>query len=129
MSRAGAGRSVDRLAGRSPCTEPELYAGAVFRAELAKLKIKVDGSTMVGATPASQPRTGWPGTARCTLADLLIPFMKLSNNMHAEALTKTMGRVNGGSGSWTAGLAVTTGYLRRGSTCRWPACRSPTAPV
>ena len=38
--------------------------------------------------------------------------MKLSNNMHAEALTKAMSRANGGSGTWKSGLAVTTSYLR-----------------
>ena len=33
--------------------KPELYAGAVFRAELAKLKIKVVGPTMSSSTPTS----------------------------------------------------------------------------
>ena len=92
--------------------KPELYAGAVFRAELAKLKIKVVGPTMIGSTPTSN-RKRVARDRSMTLARLLVPFMKLSNNMHAEALTKTMGRVKGGSGSWKAGLAVTTGYLRR----------------
>jgi D-alanyl-D-alanine carboxypeptidase/D-alanyl-D-alanine-endopeptidase (penicillin-binding protein 4) len=92
--------------------KPELYAAAVFRAELAKLKINVVGSTMTGSTPASN-RKRVARDRSMTLARLLVPFMKLSNNMHAEALTKTMGRVESGSGSWQAGLAVTTSYLRR----------------
>ena len=92
--------------------KPELYAGAVFRAELAKLKIKVVGSTMIGRTPTTN-RKRVARDRSMTLARLLVPFMKLSNNMHAEALTKTMGRVKSGSGTWTAGLAVTRGYLRR----------------
>ena len=105
---------VGRAAGYWQITvhQPELYAGAVFRAELAKQKIKVDGSTMIGSTPTSS-RKRVARDRSMTLARLLVPFMKLSNNMHAEALTKTMGRVKGGSGSWKAGLAVTTGYLRR----------------
>ncbi len=37
--------------------KPELYAGAVFRAELAKLKIKVDGPTKIMTTPA-EPADG-----------------------------------------------------------------------
>jgi serine-type D-Ala-D-Ala carboxypeptidase/endopeptidase (penicillin-binding protein 4) len=92
--------------------KPELYAGAVFRAELAKLKIKVVGSTVIGSTPPTH-RKRVARDRSMTLARLLVPFMKLSNNMHAEALTKTMGRVERGSGSWKAGLAVTTDYLRR----------------
>jgi serine-type D-Ala-D-Ala carboxypeptidase/endopeptidase (penicillin-binding protein 4) len=92
--------------------KPELYAGAILRAELAKLKITVVGSTMIGRTPPSN-RKRLARDRSMTLAKLLVPFMKLSNNMHAEALTKTMGRVSGGSGTWQAGLEVTTRYLRR----------------
>ena len=90
--------------------KPELYAGAVFRAELTKLKIKVDGPTKILTTPANQ-RTVVGRDTSMPLSDLLIPFMKLSNNMHAEALTKAMGRVDG-RGTWKDGLAVTTGYLK-----------------
>ena len=88
---------------------PELLAAAVFRAELAKHKITV-GSTLLATTPDD----GHHLVARDTsmrLADLMVPFMKLSNNMHAEHLTKAMSRRTGGSGSWPDGVAVTTEYL------------------
>jgi D-alanyl-D-alanine carboxypeptidase/D-alanyl-D-alanine-endopeptidase (penicillin-binding protein 4) len=91
---------------------PELYAAAVFRAELAEVGVKVNGSTLVAVTPSSR-RTRVARDRSRTLGQLLVPFMKLSNNMHAEHLTKTMGRVSGGSGSWKSGLAVTLRYLRK----------------
>ncbi len=90
---------------------PDLYAGAVFRAELAKVGITVEGSTIASAMPAKFHHL----VARdhsMRLSSLMVPYMKLSNNMHAEALTKTMGRVGGRPGTWRDGLAVTTGYLR-----------------
>jgi len=104
--------------GRSPgywqttVHRPELYAAAVFRTELTKVGVKIEGPTQVGSTPTST-RTRVARDRSMTLAKLLIPFMKLSNNMHAEHLTKTMSRVTGGPGTWKSGLAVTTGYLRR----------------
>lgn len=91
---------------------PELYAAAVFRAELAEAGVLVTGPTQVRATPA-EGRTRVARDRSMRLAQLLVPFMKLSNNMHAEHLTKTMGRQMSGSGTWKAGLAVTRDYLRR----------------
>ncbi len=91
--------------------KPQLYAGAVFRAELAKRGITVTGRTATATTPASKRRV--LGTDRSmTLAELLVPFLKLSNNMHAEALTKAMGRAKGRPGNWPDGLAVTRSYLK-----------------
>ncbi|HLL62080.1 MAG TPA: D-alanyl-D-alanine carboxypeptidase/D-alanyl-D-alanine-endopeptidase [Propionibacteriaceae bacterium] len=105
---------IGRSAGSWQITvhRPELYAAAVFRAELAEVGVKVEGATLVGATPSGN-RTRVARDRSRTLAQLLVPFMKLSNNMHAEHLTKTMSRVTGGSGTWKSGLAVTTRYLRR----------------
>ena len=42
-----------------------------------------------------------------TVAELLVPFLKLSNNLHAEALTKAMGTGQGRPGNWNDGIAVT----------------------
>lgn len=110
--RVPRGRSGSRLI---TVHRPELYAAAVFRAELAKLKITIAGRTKVGATP----RDGRELIARdrsMPLNELLIPFMKLSNNMHAEALTKAMSRETGGAGTWRDGLAVTTAYMAKVGT-------------
>ena len=107
--RVPQGRSGSRLI---TVHRPELYAAAVFRAELARLKITITGSTKVGATP-SAGRELIARDRSMRLHDLLIPFMKLSNNMNAEALTKAMSRETGGSGTWRGGLAVTTAYMKK----------------
>ena len=91
--------------------KPELYAGAVFRAELAKLKITVGAKTVIQSTPGDLRHVVGRDTS-VTLSELLVPFLKLSNNLHAETLTKVMGRAAGRPGNWTDGLAVTTAYLK-----------------
>lgn len=91
---------------------PELYAAAVFRAELSKLKITVTGSSRLGATPPTKRKQVARDTSM-PLSELLVPFMKLSINMHAETLTKTMGTRKGRPGNWRDGLSLTTGYLRQ----------------
>jgi len=90
---------------------PELYAAAVFRAELSRAGVRVDGGTVVVGTPASS-RTRLARDTSMPLSDLLVPFLKLSNNMHAEALTKAMAARSGRPGSWAAGLKITTAYLK-----------------
>ncbi len=106
--RIGSGRSTTRLI---TVSRPDLYAAAVFRAELKKAGVTVRGATTALATPASGRRV--IGTDySMPLSQLLVPFMKLSNNMHAEALTKAMGAQRSGApGSWTNGLAATRAYL------------------
>ncbi len=106
--RVGAGRSGSRLI---TVNRPDLYAAAVFRAELKKAGVTVRGGTTVLVTPTSGRRV--LGTDySMPLSQLLVPFMKLSNNMHAEALTKAMGaKRSGAPGTWAKGLAATRAYL------------------
>ncbi|WP_405583409.1 D-alanyl-D-alanine carboxypeptidase/D-alanyl-D-alanine-endopeptidase [Streptomyces sp. NBC_01092] len=91
--------------------DPTGYAAAVFRDALAEHGVKVAGPTRTGLrTPAAARRLASHDSM--PLKDLLIPFMKLSNNMHAEILTKAMGVKISGEGSWEAGLAAIGGYLK-----------------
>ncbi|MGW0313380.1 D-alanyl-D-alanine carboxypeptidase/D-alanyl-D-alanine endopeptidase [Streptomyces flavidovirens] len=92
--------------------EPTGYAAAVFADALTAHGVRVMGLTRLGRpTPKdAQPlatHTSMP------LKELMRPFMKLSNNMHAEALTKTIGYETAGNGTWSAGLAGISSYLRK----------------
>ena len=89
---------------------PELYAGAVLRAELAKVGVRVAGPTVIGTTPATGRRLLGRDTSM-PLSSLLRPFLKYSNNMIAESLGKAMSRKTGGKGTWAGGIAQTRAYL------------------
>ncbi|QCX76936.1 D-alanyl-D-alanine carboxypeptidase DacC precursor [Streptomyces sp. YIM 121038] len=92
--------------------EPTRYAAAVFRDALAAHGVKVSGPTRAGrATPKGAHELA--SHASMPLKDLLVPFMKLSNNMHAESLTKAMGyEATGRPGNWGDGIAAIGGYLK-----------------
>jgi D-alanyl-D-alanine carboxypeptidase/D-alanyl-D-alanine-endopeptidase (penicillin-binding protein 4) len=91
--------------------DPTGYAASVFRDALAAHGIRVGGATRLGqATPAGA--TTLAGHRSMTLKDLLIPFLKLSNNMHAEIITKAIGRQASGQGTWAAGLAAIDDYVK-----------------
>jgi D-alanyl-D-alanine carboxypeptidase/D-alanyl-D-alanine-endopeptidase (penicillin-binding protein 4) len=94
---------------------PELYAAAVMRSELVRAGIVVRGGTTSFTTPRAG-RTVLATDTSMPLRQLLVPFLKLSNNMHAEALTKAMSRAEGGPGSWPDGLTHTLAYLRKVGT-------------
>ncbi|MGB3438546.1 MAG: D-alanyl-D-alanine carboxypeptidase/D-alanyl-D-alanine-endopeptidase [Actinophytocola sp.] len=89
--------------------EPTGYAAALFRAALGKHGVKVLGTTALGATPASAPVVA--SRQSMPLRELAVPFLKLSNNLHAEILVKAMGRKTSGQGTWSAGLAAVADRL------------------
>jgi serine-type D-Ala-D-Ala carboxypeptidase/endopeptidase (penicillin-binding protein 4) len=84
--------------------EPTRYVLQVFSEKLTQAGILLNGRKEIGRVPEHAKRlihhTSMP------LAELLIPFMKLSNNGHAEILVKEMGKQVKGEGSWEAGMDV-----------------------
>ncbi|QNN55134.1 D-alanyl-D-alanine carboxypeptidase/D-alanyl-D-alanine-endopeptidase [Nocardioides mesophilus] len=91
--------------------DPTAYAADVLARALAAEGIRVDGTVREGAVSESARVLARHDSM--TLEQLLTPFLKLSNNMHAEALVKTMGAEATGTGSWGAGLAVVRDYVKR----------------
>jgi len=91
--------------------EPQLYAADVFKRALAAQGVKVDGRIKTAATPVDKARQ-LARDESMTVGELLTPFMKLSNNMHAETLVKAMGAVASASGTWPAGLDIVTDYAK-----------------
>jgi D-alanyl-D-alanine carboxypeptidase/D-alanyl-D-alanine-endopeptidase (penicillin-binding protein 4) len=89
--------------------EPTGYAAALFRAALGKHGVKVLGQTARGATPANAPVVA--SRKSMPLSELAVPFLKLSNNLHAEILVKAMGRKTSGKGTWSAGLDAVADVL------------------
>jgi D-alanyl-D-alanine carboxypeptidase/D-alanyl-D-alanine-endopeptidase (penicillin-binding protein 4) len=90
--------------------EPTGYAADIFRSALHRHGVRVLGRTVLGqATPADAAPVARHDSM--TLAELMTPFLKLSNNGHAEVLTKELGRVISGSGTWSAGLAAIGEYV------------------
>jgi D-alanyl-D-alanine carboxypeptidase/D-alanyl-D-alanine-endopeptidase (penicillin-binding protein 4) len=91
--------------------EPTGYAADVFRRALAAHGVRVLGRSTLGqATPGGTATVA--SHQSMTLAQLMVPFLKLSNNGHAEVLTKAIGRQVSGAGTWSAGLAAITSYVR-----------------
>ena len=89
--------------------EPTGYAAALFRAALDRHGVRVHGPTTRAAVPATA--TTVATRESMPLRALLTPFLKLSNNMHAEILVKAMGRATRDAGTWSAGLAAVADRL------------------
>jgi D-alanyl-D-alanine carboxypeptidase/D-alanyl-D-alanine-endopeptidase (penicillin-binding protein 4) len=82
--------------------EPTGLVAQLFAHDLRAHGVHVEGRhTQYAATPDDAVAIATHRSA--PLSQLLTPFLKLSNNMMAEALTKAMGAKVSGEGSWSAG--------------------------
>ncbi|NUS88995.1 MAG: D-alanyl-D-alanine carboxypeptidase/D-alanyl-D-alanine-endopeptidase [Streptomyces sp.] len=105
-------------AGSSPAKEwvsvwePTGYATSVFAGALARHGVHVTGATRLGRATPPDARS-LASHESMPLKKLLIPFMKLSNNIHAEALTKTIGYETAGRGTWSTGLSAVSDWLKK----------------
>ncbi|MFF0307959.1 D-alanyl-D-alanine carboxypeptidase/D-alanyl-D-alanine-endopeptidase [Streptosporangium sp. NPDC004379] len=90
--------------------DPTGYAASLLRAALARHGVRVLGGTARAAAPEGAAVVA--SHESMTLRELLVPFMKLSNNMHAEILAKAIGRKVSGAGTWGAGLAAITSFAK-----------------
>ncbi|WP_060681920.1 D-alanyl-D-alanine carboxypeptidase/D-alanyl-D-alanine endopeptidase [Virgibacillus halodenitrificans] len=86
--------------------EPTGYVVDVFRKSLEKQGIALIGNSKptVGKTPKDAEILAKKDSM--PLKELLVPFLKLSNNGHGEIVVKEMGRVIKEEGSWDKGLDV-----------------------
>lgn len=133
-SGAGSSINIDRVHGTNTITvsgsipagsagtssemavdNPTAYVASLFRQALAADGVQVTGATQYAATPATA--TQLVSHSSMSLSQMLVPFLKLSNNMMAEALTKAAGRKVSGQGTFAAGVsALETAFSSFGIT-------------
>ncbi|MGQ4269864.1 D-alanyl-D-alanine carboxypeptidase/D-alanyl-D-alanine endopeptidase [Nocardiopsis changdeensis] len=85
--------------------EPAGLAGHLFEQALEEHGVRVRGGVGQGEVPADLDTRVVADHTSAELSEILVPFMKFSNNGHAEMLIKAIGRETAGEGTWEAGRA------------------------
>ncbi|AOV09029.1 D-alanyl-D-alanine carboxypeptidase/D-alanyl-D-alanine-endopeptidase [Sporosarcina ureilytica] len=86
--------------------EPTIYTVHLFKNTLEKQGIQLPTVYKVERKTRPKETFQLAENSSIPLEELLVPFMKLSNNGHGEVLVKEMGKVIGEEGSWDKGLVV-----------------------
>jgi len=94
--------------------EPALFLGTVFAEVLEAKGIRVGGPVRLLARPGRTPPRDIREivTTRSSLKDAVKVANRVSQNLYAELLVKTLGRVKAGEGSWPAATKVVEKFLR-----------------
>lgn len=87
-------------------SNPTAYALDVFKKTLKENGIQFSPTSKTTVTKTPEKAEVLLTKNSISLKELIKPFMKLSNNTHAEILAKTMGKERYGKGTWNAGLHV-----------------------
>jgi D-alanyl-D-alanine carboxypeptidase/D-alanyl-D-alanine-endopeptidase (penicillin-binding protein 4) len=92
--------------------DPTRYAGAVLRAQLEAVGVRVTGEVRVAPAPAGAAHVhDFYGPS---VAEVLVPFLKWSNNAIGETLCKDLAVQAGAArGSWEGGATALRGELAR----------------
>ena len=91
-------------------SNPARYAAHTFTNLLKKAGVSVGGTATTGKTPKS--RVALAKDTSEPVSVLVRRLLKPSNNVLAEHLVKTMGRVGGKAGTWKAGSAKLRTWLK-----------------
>ncbi len=92
--------------------EPTSYALSVFKKSLEDQGIRFSRASDIRVDAAPEKAVVLSKKKSMPLKELMIPFMKLSNNGHGEVLVKEIGKKAEGEGSWKKGLDVMEEYLQ-----------------
>ncbi len=94
-----------------PVWEPTKHTISLFKQSLKEQNIRLLGDILFEEAPVATSTI--TSHLSIPLSELLIPFMKYSNNNHAEVLVKEMGKHTLLDGSWHSGLIVLKNELAK----------------